>query len=186
MKIGLVLMASGAGRRFGSNKLLAPVDGVALIERALAAYPPARFSPAAVVSRYPEILALAGARGYLPLPNAAADEGVSASVRVGLSAMEGTDGVLFAVCDQPWLSAESVARVVRAFEARPDKIAALSWRGVKGNPCLFPPECYGELRALTGDRGGGAVVRAHPDRLLLVEAASERELRDVDFSADLQ
>ena len=39
--------------------------------------------------------------------------------------------------------------------------------------------------ALTGDAGGGAVIRAHPDRLVLVEAADPRELRDVDTLNDL-
>ena len=70
-------------------------------------------------------------------------------------------------------------------EAASGSIIALSWRGRKGNPCLFPREFYGELSALTGDRGGGAVIRAHPDRLLLVEAGTERELLDVDTQADL-
>ena len=179
-------MASGAGQRFGGNKLLARVEGASLIERAFLAYPPALFSPAAVVSRYPEILSLAEERGYLALPNPGAEEGISASIRAGMSAMEGTGGALFAVCDQPWLRLESVKRVLAAFASHPGKIAALAWRGRKGNPCLFPAEFYGELRSLMGDQGGGAVIKAHPDRLLLVEAASEQELRDVDFPGDLQ
>ena len=35
MDIGCVLMASGFGRRFGSNKLLAPAGGVPLVRRAM-------------------------------------------------------------------------------------------------------------------------------------------------------
>jgi hypothetical protein len=46
-----------------------------------------------------------------------------------------------------------------------------------GNPALFPREFYPELFALTRRRGGGAVIPAHPDRLVLVEAADPRELR---------
>ena len=38
MEIGCVLMASGFGRRFGSNKLLLPVEGVPLVQRALTLY----------------------------------------------------------------------------------------------------------------------------------------------------
>ena len=44
MKIGAVLMASGAGRRFGSNKLLYPVEGVPMIERVMAAVPAELFA----------------------------------------------------------------------------------------------------------------------------------------------
>ena len=57
--VGAVLMASGAGSRFGSNKLLHPVEGRPLIQRAFAALPAALFDRAVVVSRYPEILSLA-------------------------------------------------------------------------------------------------------------------------------
>ena len=185
MRIGLILMASGFASRFGANKLLAEVDGAPLIRRAMAAYPPKLFHRAAVVSQYPEILSLAESLGYTAVPNPDAAEGISASIRLGLAAIADTDAALFAVSDQPWLTAESVQKVLAALEAAPGRIPALSWRGRKGNPCLFPREFYGELAALTGDRGGGAVIRAHPDRLLLVEAASERELLDVDAPSDL-
>lgn len=185
MKIGLILMASGAGSRFGCNKLLADVGDRPLIERAMEAYPPALFARAVVVSRYPEILTLARSRGYLPLPNPGAAEGISASIRVGMGEMSGMDGVLFAVCDQPWLCRSSVERVLAAFARHPNKIATLSWQGKRGNPCLFPPAFYGALSALTGDTGGGAVIRAHPQALLPVEAEHPRELRDVDSPADL-
>ena len=45
MKLGAVLMAAGAGRRFGGNKLLYPVEGVPLIDRAMAALPPKKTCP---------------------------------------------------------------------------------------------------------------------------------------------
>lgn len=52
MKLGAVLMASGRARRFGENKLLHPVDGVPMMERAMNALPPELFTKAAVVSPY--------------------------------------------------------------------------------------------------------------------------------------
>lgn len=179
-------MASGAGSRFGGNKLLAELEGRPLADRTMDAYPPALFHRAVAVSRYDALLDLAGRRGLTPIYNPGAEEGIAASIRLGMVAMAGCDGVMFAVCDQPWLTAASVERLIAAFEGRPDKIAALSWRGKKGNPCLFPPAFYGELSALTGDRGGGTVIKAHPEALYLVEAAFPRELRDVDSPRDLQ
>lgn len=185
MKVGLILMASGAGSRFGGNKLFADVDGRPLVDRAMDAYPAALFHRAVVVSCYPNLLTLAAAKGYRTVLNTGADEGISASIRLGMAEMAGCDGVLFAVCDQPWLTVQSVKRVITAFKAMPEKIAALSWQGRKGNPCLFPPAYYDELAALTGDRGGGAVIVAHPEVLFLVEAGSEQELQDVDRPGDL-
>ncbi len=185
MKLGAVLMAAGAGRRFGGNKLLYPVEGVPLIDRAMAALPAALFPLAAVVSRCPEILTRAAASGYLPVDNPGAGEGQSASVRLGLAALGGVDAALFAVCDQPFLTTESIMRLISAFQASPGCIHALSWQGRRGNPVIFPRICFPDLLALRGDTGGGAVIRARPDLLRLTEAASPAELRDVDWKSDL-
>ena len=174
-------MASGSAVRFGSNKLLYPVDGVPMVERAFSAVPPELFARACVVSCYPEILALAEKRGYLPVPNPEAVQGQSASVRLGLAELAELDGALFSVCDQPWLRRDSVERLLAEFDSHPGCICALSWRGVRGSPAVFPPDLFPELLALTGDRGGGGVIRAHRDRLRLVEASASTELQDLDM-----
>ena len=119
-------MASGFGARFGGNKLLQEVDGVPMIRKTFAALPAALFDRAVVVSSYPEILDLAKERKYQPLPNPQAAEGQSASIRLGLAELLDMDGVLFAVCDQPWLSRKSVKRLLDAFTLFPDKICTLS------------------------------------------------------------
>ena len=123
--------------------------------------------------------------GFLPLYNRDAGEGVSAGIRLGLAAMDGMDGVLFSVCDQPWLTAGSVRRLLDTFRAAPQSICALAWQGRRGNPVVFPRALFPALAALTGDTGGGAVLRQYPERLRLVEAGSPQELRDIDTQADL-
>lgn len=185
MRLGAVLMASGTARRFGKNKLLHPIDGVPMIQRAMDALPPELFCRTAVVSSYPNILRLAQARGYLAIPNPDPEQGQSLSVRLGTSALEDMDSLLFAVCDQPWLRRESVERLINLSFAKPDKIWALSWAGRKGNPVIFPRTLFPELLAVTGDRGGGAVIKAHPELLYLVDAGSPKELADIDSPMDL-
>lgn len=178
-------MASGFGRRFGQNKLLYPVEGASMAERAFAALPPALFHRAAVVSACPEIMAWAEDAGYIPVYNPCAAEGRAASIRLGLAALGEVDGALFAVCDQPWLRRDSVERLLADFAANPDSICALSFRGRRGNPVVFPAALFPELLALTGEEGGGKVLKAHPQLLRLTEAGSELELRDVDTPDDL-
>lgn len=185
MKVGGVLLASGAGTRFGGNKLLVPVDGVPLYRRAMAVLAGAGLDRLAVCSACEEVLSAGAEYGFLPLYNPGAAEGVSASIRLGLEHMADMDGALFSVCDQPWLTTESIIKLKNAFLESKATLCALSWRGVRGNPVIFPRDLFGELAALTGDNGGGAVIRAHPDRLALVEASSPRELADVDTPADL-
>ena len=180
-----MLLASGLGRRFGSNKLLRLVEGVPLYRRAMTALAGAGLDRLAVCSACEEVLSAGAEYGFLPLYNPGAAEGVSASIRLGLEHMADMDGALFSVCDQPWLTTESIIKLKNAFLESKATLCALSWRGVRGNPVIFPRDLFGELAALTGDNGGGAVIRAHPDRLALVEASSPRELADVDTPADL-
>ena len=179
-----MLMASGAGSRFGSNKLLYPIEGIPMIERAFAAVPAQMFARACAVSCYPEILARAEGLGYLPIPNPDAAQGQSVSVRLGLAALTDMDGVLFSVCDQPWLRRESVERLLADFTAHPRHICSLSWQGVRGSPAIFPKDLFPALLALTGDRGGSGIVRANRDRLRLVGASLPVELQDVDTEPD--
>lgn len=186
MKIGAVLMASGFGARFGGNKLLQEVNGVPMIRKTFSALPAALFDRAVVVSSYPEILDLAKERKYQPLPNPQAAEGQSASIRLGLAELLDMDGVLFAVCDQPWLMRKSVKRLLEAFTLFPDKICTLSWQGKRGNPVIFPSEFFSQLLSLTGDRGGAKIIQANPHRLYLVKVGRGIELRDVDVLSDLK
>ncbi len=180
-RVSAVLLAAGLGRRFGGEKLLHPVEGRALYLRAFEAVPAALFHQAAVVSGREEILTAARGGGYLPVSNPRPQEGQSLSVKLGLQAVWAeADGVLFAVCDQPWLRRESVEGLVTAWRGEPDRIFALSAQGRRGNPVIFPARFFPELAGLTGDVGGGTVLRRHPEALRLAEAGSPRELEDMD------
>lgn len=184
-RIGAVLLASGLGRRFGSNKLLTAVEGVPLYRRAMTTLAGAGLDRLAVCSPYPEVLEAGEELGFLPLYNPDGAEGISASIRLGVSRMRDMDGVLFSVCDQPFLTTNSITRLKDAFQESENAICALSWGGKRGNPVLFPNHLLDELAVLTGDTGGGAVIKRHPARLVLVEAVSQKELADVDKPKDL-
>ena len=178
--LSAVLLAAGLSRRYGSNKLLAQVEGRPLYRRAFDALPAELFTPAVVVSGYNEILKVAAKSRYIPLENSIPEAGQSLSVRLGLEAVAGVaDAVLFAVCDQPWLTRGSVERLIAAWRAHPGAICALGCGGERGNPVIFPRRYFPELARLSGDVGGGAVIRAHPEALLLVETPA-RELQDLD------
>ena len=183
LKIGCVVLAAGNARRFGSNKLNAQVEGVSLIRRALDAVPGGLAT--VVVSQYPDILALAGEYGFDALLNDRPELGLSRSVRLGLAHLTDCDGVLFLVSDQPRLKRDSVEALAALWAQNPEKIAAMAHNGVRGNPCLFPARLFPELLALTGDRGGSAVIRHHEDDLILLETDAP-ELADVDTPAALE
>ena len=186
MNVGCVLLAAGAGKRFGGEKLLYEVDGVSLIARALALLSGLPFSARVCVVRggAERISALALSAGFHAAVNADADRGVGTSVSTGtLAALErrpDLDGILYAVGDQPYLTRISVARLLEAFEREPEKIVSLSFGNERGNPAIFPRAFFAELAALDEDAVGGAVIRRHPQMLRLVEADAAEELADLD------
>lgn len=192
MKIGCVLLAAGAGRRFGGGKLLTCVNGEPMIGRALRLYASVPFAARVCVTRAGDraIPESAGKNGFSVAVNSDPDRGVGTSVSIGtrraVSIEPELDGILYAVSDQPYLSRESVLRLTEAFRQEPQKIVSLSFAGKRGNPAIFPGCLFGELEDLSEDIGGGAVIRRHPELLLCVEAADEKELQDVDTPESIE
>lgn len=178
LQVGCVVMAAGSSQRFGGNKLEVALDGKTLLNRALDAASAECLDAVVVVSRG-DSAEEARQRGFRVVVNDRPEDGLSRTVRLGTEALEDCDGILYLVADQPLLSRETVERVVSRWRRSPDAIVGASHDGKRGNPCIFPRTLFGELKSLTGDCGGTAVIRAHADRLVLVETAAA-ELTDVD------
>lgn len=185
MKLGCVIMAAGASRRFGENKLLQSLGGKLLYRRALEAVPPEMFTHVAVVTACQPMAELALAMDFAVIDNHEPEKGVSLTIRLGLESMLDCDGVLFMTADQPLLTRKGIRAVVETFLQEPDCIAAAAADGVRGNPCLFPKDLFPALLALEGDTGGSRIIRANPDLLRLVELPA-KELADADTAEDLQ
>ena len=188
-KISIVLMASGSGNRYGSNKLLDSFRGRPLFTYGLHRALESGADQICVVTRFHEIREYAeqfSSGGKVQVVwNAHPERGISESLRLGLDAETESDGCCFMVCDQPLLSADTLRRMFDTFHKYPDRICVCGWQGRPGNPALFPRELYGELRSLRGDQGGRQVMRRYPERILEIPVGRPEELWDVDYEADL-
>ncbi len=189
-RLACVLMASGLGRRFGGNKLLAPFHGEPLICRILRAGDSPLFSCRVVVTRHPEIAELCEEMGIKTVLHSLPYR--SDTVRLGVEAVCGglpddvlPDGCMFCACDQPLLSRATLERMAGAFLSEPQFIYRLAGKGIPGNPIIFPKEHFPALRSLPQDKGGAFVAKAFPQQVRLIEAASPIELKDVDTAEDL-
>lgn len=180
---GCIIMASGLGTRFGSNKLMASLDGKPLIAHAIRACD-GLFAKRVAVTRHEDVAQLCRSLGVKAILH---DEPLrSDTVRLGMQAMDGCDTVTFIQADQPLISANALAALLRGAEAHPELIWRVSFQGAPGAPVLFPAWAFDELRALPPGKGGGFVAKAHAQRVRCVEAASEWELFDVDTVQDLE
>lgn len=160
---GLVL-AAGAGTRFGGPKGLARTDdGTPWVGRAVAALRDAGCVPllVAVGAAREEVSELLPADA-VPVPVADWHEGLSASVRAGLAAAAQTAAValLITTVDTPELPAAAVRRLCAS--AASDALARATYAGRPGHPALVGRDHWAALAAdLVGDRGAGPYLAAH-------------------------
>ena len=180
---GCIIMASGLGTRFGSNKLMASLDGAPLIAHVVRATD-GLFAKRVAVTRHKDVARLCRSLGVEAVMH---DEPLrSDTVRLGMRAMDGCDTVTFIQADQPLISANTLAALLRGAEAHPELIWRVSFQGTPGAPVLFPAWAFDELRELPPGKGGGFVAKAHARRVRCIEASSEWELFDVDTVQDLE
>jgi molybdenum cofactor cytidylyltransferase len=158
-----ILLAAGQSTRFGRQKLLEPWRGEPLVRKTARCFLEGGLRPLiAVVSADPRLRdALTG----LPLTtveNPHPEQGISGSIAIGVRALPAeTDGALIGVADQPYLTAEAIEALVKAFS--PGRIVVPRWGDHRGNPPVFDRRFFSELLALDGDHGGQRVIGAHAD-----------------------
>lgn len=190
MKIGCVLLAAGSGKRYGGDKLSHTIDGVSLAERACKLHANMDYAARVLVCRPADtyLQLLAKQYGFAAAVNEHASRGIGTSAAAGAAMLLAlhpyVDGALFAVCDQPYLTAATVLALLTRFAGAPDRIIAPVCQGKRGNPVVFPRMLLPEFASLDGDTGGGAIIRAHPDLLTTVKAENPVEFIDIDTKSD--
>ncbi len=181
--IGIVLLAAGKSKRYGSNKLLAEVDGKQMfmhITDLAAGYPACG---KVIVTRFPEIEDYAEKKGIHVVKNEHPEEGISYSLRLGLSAIlknaPDIKGVLFAVCDQPYLEERSMEKMLELAYQNQDKIICAASEGENGNPVYWGKIYFPELMETSGDVGGKQIMRKYESDVIRCQIP-KNELKDVD------
>ncbi len=178
-----VVLAAGAGARFGGGKLLSPWEGGLLIDGALrAAFAAPVRSVTVVIGADPRAAgaALAFDPGVRVVEAADHAEGMAASLRAGLASLpEDCAGAFVFLGDMPRVPA-SVLEPLAAALAAGAAAAAPVWEERRGHPVLLGRELFGAAMGLRGDVGARAVLDRLGPRLALVAAPDDGVLLDVD------
>lgn len=183
IKIGIILMAAGEGKRYGSNKLLDIIKGRRLFEHTLEAVKNID-ADKVIVTGYSEIGEYAGELGIPVVINDRPEEGISRTIRLGTEKLKYCDALIFSVCDQPGVSEETFTRLIEGYRASGLGLASMGQTdGTLGNPCIFHKKYFDELMELTGDTGGKKVIKKHMDDLRIIPAETS-ELEDIDYRTD--
>lgn len=184
--IGLVL-AAGAGSRFGGGKLLASIAGRPVLQHVLDALADAGVGEVVVVlgRDAAEIEATIAWRGERRVVNPDPERGLASSLQVGFEAVgKSTGSVLVALGDQPLVSAEVIRSLLEAPPKRGRPIVVPAYVDERGrNPVMLRRPAFHLVAEVAGDRGLGPVLATHPE--LVTEIPVPGTNPDVDTPADL-
>lgn len=119
--------------------------------------------------------------------NADYQQGMSTSIRCGiLAASPESEACLIALGDQPLIRSEVVDRLISTYQECGKGIIVPVYGEMAGHPVIFDMKYREELLALTGDKGGKAIVTAFPDDVAQVEVDTASVIYDVDKWEDYQ
>jgi molybdenum cofactor cytidylyltransferase len=194
-----VILAAGAGSRFGGGKVRAALDGRPLLAHVLAAVREAGIGRVVVVLGRDARAVLDAVRDDDPAAldqvlvavNPTPERGLATSLRLGFGAVTAVapavtppTGVLVLLGDQPRVRAD-VLRDLCGAAASAHAIAVVPrYAGdATPNPVLLLPAGWPLVAGLTGDRGLGPLLAADPARVVRVAVPGANP--DVDTPADL-
>lgn len=181
-----ILLAAGASRRFGADKLdHCLANGVPVAVQACRNLMAGADEVVAVLRPGNKILAARlRAEGAEIVICADADQGMGHSLACGVNVRPTAAGWLIALADMPWITPSTIRRIADALRCGAE-IAAPSWQGRRGHPVGFAGSLKTELMDLNGDAGAKAVIQAHRRRLQTVECNDPGVIQDIDTPADL-
>lgn len=190
-RLAALVLAAGRSTRMGAeNKLLAELDGKALVRHVAEAAAGCGAEPVVVITGHDADAVEAQLAG-LPIQfvrNPDYAEGMSTSLRLGVGALPtGLDGAIVLLGDMPLVSASLLRRLVAAFDAEPGGIAAVPLHeGEWGNPVILAAALFPEIGTLQGDAGARKLLVLHADRVIEVPVSDPAVAVDVDTPEVLQ
>ncbi len=186
-RVAGVILAAGASRRMGRNKMLLELQGESLVRRAAQRALAAGLSPVVVVIGH-EADRLRAELNGLPLELAVNPDytgPTSGSLHRGLNLLGAdVEAVVVMLGDMVRVTVETLAMLVAAARGTDAPLVVSRYGDVTAPPLLFRRALFGELLAWTGEGCGKAVVQAHRREAMYVERP-EALLADVDTPEDL-
>ncbi len=177
-----VLLAAGSGSRFHgpSHKLLAQIDGKAVVSFAIEALISAKLDYKVIVGGCVNLSNLVPP-GLVVLDNPNWRTGMATSLQVGISyAIDlNADFVIVGLGDQPFISSSTWTKLA---EVQGCALAVASYGGVSRNPVRIERSLFERLPK-DGDEGARQLIRENRDKVCYVEC--EGSPFDIDTWEDL-
>ena len=183
--VSAVVLAAGASTRMGSSKLLLPLGGEALVRRTVRQVAAAGFDDVLVVLGFEADKVRAALDGlqcrYVINPEY--ESGMGSSFRTAIGALGESAAAMFALADQPFVTATEYARLLAAYRKNRAGIVSVRYGDVTAPPHLFDRQFFEELAVL--EHGARPVLQRHRDETTVLRLPPEL-LLDVDTPEDYQ
>ncbi len=185
--IAAVVLAAGAGTRFGGAKVVAELSGVALVRHVVDRLLAAGITTI-VVTADTHAAAVRGVLAGTParVVETVVSGGMSASLRDAVAALpDESAAFLVALGDMPRFDPAVVRTLVETWERSTAAAVVPVYRGeVQGHPVLFDATMRRRLAMLTGDAGARGLLRDLGDRVVWLAVDADPP-GDVDTPEDL-
>ncbi len=170
--VGLIILAAGASVRLGQAKQLLKFDDQTLIFKMTRAGLRSVCFPVQVVlgANYFQVLReIENLPVYIDI-NTDWSKGMSSSISFGLKkiiqAYPHLDAVIIMVCDQPYVTAQTINDLVFKYVQSDSRIVASSYNGLLGVPALFDKSLFSDLLQLSGDAGARKLIKQFDPRFV--------------------
>jgi molybdenum cofactor cytidylyltransferase len=190
-KVAAIILAAGRSTRMGGpNKLLAELNGKALVRIVAEQVLASQASRVVVVTGHQADRVKEALRGlkvhFVHNPEFAL--GLAGSVKAGIAAVPDTaDGAVVCLGDMPLIDARLIDRLIAAFA--PDRgalIAVPVSDGRRGNPVLWSRRFFAELMTLDGDIGARHLIARHAEAVADVPVDGRAAFLDIDTPQALE
>jgi molybdenum cofactor cytidylyltransferase len=187
LKLSTVILAAGASRRLGFNKLCVRINGEAVVHRTVRTFLEAGAGDVVVVTGFEKERVEAALQGLTVrfAHNDRYPEGMSTSVRAALPMVTESEIVLFHLGDKCLIEGNEIRRVIDAFDGAGGSIVVGAHEGTIGHPVLVDMGKHrAEVGLVEGEGGLRDVVARHTADVRLVECG-EGAVLDLDTEDDI-
>lgn len=187
LRIAALVLAAGKSTRFGSTKMVTPVNGRPMVHHALlTAQKTCKGSVYLVVGHdKSEIINAAASIDNKIVVNENFAQGIGTSIAAGVRACrDHSDAILVLLGDQALITGDHLLHLIDVWSGADTEIVASAFDDVRGPPILFPSKCFDDLAKLEGDDGAKIVMENTKYKVRTVACDAARF--DIDRAADLR